>query len=325
MIVFVASLAATAGVTASVLPFLRRRLLDRPNARSSHASPTPRGGGVAVLAGIVVAQCVSATLGRPGPVEVIVPALFLGAVGLVDDFRSLGGLLRLLMQFGASAVLVIWIGAVSTGFGLGTVAAVVAVVACAGYVNAFNFMDGINGISGLNAAVCGAWFAFLGHDQHQPGLVVLGLAVAGAGLGFLPFNAPSARLFLGDVGSYGLGLLIAGMAVMAYQGGASLLFTIAPTLVYIADTGWVLVKRTVAQSPLMEAHREHVYQRLVDVLGWSHVQAAGLTAILAAALCVLAWAARSTGLVVPVSIVGAVLVGLYLTAPAAARARTSTP
>lgn len=323
MIGFVVSLAATAGITAAVLPALRQWLLDHPNGRSSHTSPTPRGGGLAVLGGIVLALSGSAATGRNAPVEVILPALFLGAVGLVDDLKSVSGLVRLVFQFGAATVMVGWVLTDPERPELGAFGVVCAVVACVAYVNAFNFMDGVNGISGLNAVVCGAWFAFLGHDLRQPELLVLGLALAGASLGFLPFNVPTARLFLGDVGSYGLGLLIAGMAVVAYVDGASLFLVLAPTLVYVADTGWALIKRAIGRRPLLEAHREHVYQRLVDALGWSHVRAAGLTATLALAMCGLAWTAYRTGLGVPVVVAGAILVGFYLGAPAAHRTRTN--
>lgn len=325
MIGFVVSLAATAGITASVLPVLRQWLPDHPNNRSSHVSPKPRGGGLAVLGGVILGVSASAATGGHVAIDVIVPALILGAIGLVDDLKSLGGLVRLVFQFGAVIVMVGWVLTDQLHPQFGAVVVIAVVVVCVGYVNAFNFMDGVNGISGLNATVCGAWFAFLGHDLHQQELVVLGLVVAGASLGFLPFNAPSAQLFLGDVGSYGLGLLIAGMAVVAYVEGASLSLVLAPALVYVADTGWVLIKRAAGGRPLMEAHREHVYQRLVDALGWSHVRAAGFTAALALAMCCLAWTRFRTGLGVPVFLTGAILLGLYLAAPAVHRTRTNTP
>ena len=153
-----------------------------------------------------------------------------------------------------------------------------------GYVNAFNFMDGINGISAMSAAVAGGWYAWLGLDTSTPSLVVLGLALAGAAIGFLPWNLPRARVFLGDVGSYGVGMLIAGLAVMAMASGGSILEAVAPLVVYIADTAWALLKRIWRGDSWHQAHREHVYQRLVDA-GWPHAGAATLVAAFALIAC----------------------------------------
>jgi len=152
------------------------------------------------------------------------------------------------------------------------------------FVNAFNFMDGINGISAMTAAVAGAWWWWIGLTEGSSALGLLGAIQFGAALGFLPWNAPKARVFLGDVGSYGLGLLIVGMSALAWLGGIDWLMAIAPLVIYYADTGWVLFKRCHGGRPLVEAHREHVYQRLVDD-GWPHMVAAGLCASATAIVC----------------------------------------
>jgi UDP-N-acetylmuramyl pentapeptide phosphotransferase/UDP-N-acetylglucosamine-1-phosphate transferase len=187
-------------------------------------------------------------------------------------------------------------------------------------------MDGINGITALNAAVAGGWYAWLGNHYALPGLATLGLAVVGSSLGFLPWNAPEARIFLGDVGSYALGLLLGGMAVVAWSSGVPLLLCIAPFTFYLVDTAWVLVKRATGHRPLTEAHREHVYQRLVDG-GWTHLAAAGLTAVGAGASCVVSaiWDERPlAALLLTAALVLAYLVtpGVTTGRPAQARVRS---
>jgi UDP-N-acetylmuramyl pentapeptide phosphotransferase/UDP-N-acetylglucosamine-1-phosphate transferase len=218
---------------------------------------------------------------------VLAAALVLGTVGLVDDVRSLRAGLRLAAQgsvaLAASAAVVWWEGDAGLW---APVFVAVATVATVSYVNAFNFMDGVNGISAFNAVICGGWLAWLGHEYRVAVLLLVGLALAGAALGFLPWNA-SSRIFLGDVGSYGVGGLIAVACVLGWGAGVPGPLVVAPTLVYLADTGWVIVKRARAGQPLTEAHRGHVYQRLV-LQGWAWWAAAGWSAAFAAAICGLA-------------------------------------
>jgi len=286
MIALAVSLVVTAGGVALLLPALHRaRVMDVPNARSSHSHPVPRGGGVAVVLGIVAAAAATAVRGTPVPWLLVAAALGLAALGLVDDVRSLGSRVRIVVQVLTAAGVVSWAMSTFGGSGLPTTLFIgVGTIGLVGYVNAFNFMDGINGISALNAAVAGGWYVWLGNHYALPGLATLGLAVVGSSLGFLPWNAPEARIFLGDVGSYALGLLLGGMAVVAWSSGVPLLLCIAPFTLYLTDTAWVLVKRATGHRPLAEAHREHVYQRLVDG-GWTHLSAAALTAAVAVASC----------------------------------------
>jgi UDP-GlcNAc:undecaprenyl-phosphate GlcNAc-1-phosphate transferase len=282
------ALGTALGLTGLLVPVLRRAgLYDAPNDRSMHATPTPRGGGMAVLLAVVLATVAE---GEGDVVHVgvlVVTALMLGMVGLVDDVRSLAPALRLTAQgivaLTASLVVARLVGDAglwAPGF---VIAAAVAAVA---YVNAFNFMDGINGISALNAAVCGGWLAWLGHGHDVTALVLVGSALAGAALGFLPWNA-SSRVFLGDVGSYGVGALVASASVLGWGAGIPASLVVAPTLLYFADTGWVILKRGWAGEPLTQAHRSHVYQRLVR-RGWPHWASAGWSAALATVMCLLA-------------------------------------
>ena len=295
---FVVALVAT-GVA---IPLLRRaRVLDVPNHRSSHIDVTPRGGGIGVVAGVAAGVLLG---GIDHDVVVVLSGAAVAAlVGLVDDLRGLGAMTRLAAQVLLAAVVALLLLARRDEavylLVLGGAAAVVWLVGC---LNAFNFMDGINGISGLSALVAGGWYAWLGHDLSYDALQVAGLALAGAALGFLPWNAFRARVFLGDVGSYGLGFGIGGLALVALLAGASWLEALAPLAIYLADTAWTLADRVRRGETWHEAHREHVYQRLV-IAGWSHQATALLVAGLALLVCVLAgWAA------LPIAAVGTLVV-----------------
>jgi UDP-N-acetylmuramyl pentapeptide phosphotransferase/UDP-N-acetylglucosamine-1-phosphate transferase len=295
MLPFLVGLGVGVVATGASIPLLARLgMWDVANTRSSHSGAIARGGGLGVIAGVaagvaagVVAGDLDAT--RAGWVAAVW-ILVMAAIGLTDDLRGMPVLPRLLAQLivatVAAAVLV-----ESTARGWATVVPlVVGAVWLVSYVNAFNFMDGINGISALSAAVAGGWYAWLGDRLDSPLLVVLGLAVAGASLGFLPWNLPRARVFLGDVGSYGVGGAIAMMALVAWLDDSGAARALAPLAVYLADTGLVLVKRAARGQRLVTAHRDHVYQRLVDN-GWSHtvvaVVAAGAAGVISVGVAAL--------------------------------------
>lgn len=264
------------------VPALRKaQFMDLPNHRSSHTRPVPRGGGVAVVLSLCLVAALVAERGAE-LTALLVITLVLGAVGFVDDLRSLPSGVRFAAQVLAGVCLasvLLAVGSVTWWW------LPVLVVAIAGYVNAFNFMDGVNGISALAAAVVGGWWAWAGHDQDHELLFVLGLVLAGGALGFLPWNAPRAKVFLGDVGSYGIGVFIVGLSAIALTSGLPWQWALAPLVVYGADTGWVLMKRQRGGRSLTEAHREHVYQRLVDG-GWSHFASASLCAGAGALVCI---------------------------------------
>lgn len=276
-------LALSFALVGALVPLLRRaQFLDMPNHRSSHAAPIPRGGGLAVMATIAVGVWLADDFDAW---PVVIAAMLLAVVGLIDDVRPMPGTIRLLAQVAAALSICAWAAMSSEAASWARL--VVVVVVIVGFVNAFNFMDGVNGISGLTTTVVGAYWAITGMRHDLEWASALGLVLGGAALGFLPWNAPKARIFLGDVGSYGLGLLIGAISAIAWTQGVPWLLAIAPLAVYGADTGWVLVKRVRGGRPLMEAHREHVYQRMVDG-GWPHLRAASLCAVAVALTCVAA-------------------------------------
>lgn len=264
-----AALTTTALAPAAMRALRRLDVVDVPNHRSSHQQPTLRGGGVAVLAGVLLTAVVATALGADLPWTPLVGAVLLSLLGLADDLRGVGPITRFVAQAFVGAAVGSLLGDHLTAL-LGAVAVPV-------LVNAVNFMDGINGITGLTLA---AWGAVVVVVAQAPATALLAALALGGALGFLPWNLPRARMFLGDSGSYLFGGLAA-MALLTEQSGAGgwwWLLLLAPFVPYLADTGSTLVRRAARGERLTEAHREHLYQRLSRRPAWSHARVAGLWA-----------------------------------------------
>jgi UDP-GlcNAc:undecaprenyl-phosphate/decaprenyl-phosphate GlcNAc-1-phosphate transferase len=298
-----------------LIPLLRRAAVDVPNARSSHSVPTPRGGGAPVAAGLVAAALL--IHGTTAVMFAVAVAAF-AIIGLADDLSGLPAGRRLGMQglvsLGVAGVLV---GRAGLPPAVMAASAVMLAVWLTGFVNAFNFMDGVNGISAAHALVGGAYYAWLGWVRPDTFGTVAGAAVAAGALAFLPWNAVRARVFLGDVGSYGLGVALALLAAQAIMRHIPPEAALAPLVLYLADTGWTLQRRIRARERILEAHRTHTYQRLCDV-GWSHQRVTAATAAVTAAIC-LAGTASLTGhpaLRAGADLAAALLLAAYLLSPA---------
>ncbi|MFN2607542.1 MAG: glycosyltransferase family 4 protein [Acidimicrobiales bacterium] len=312
------ALAVAATGTPLTMRTLRRlQAVDVPNARSSHDRPTLRGGGLAPAVAVMVALGVwSGGAGRPR-VGVLAAVAVFGAIGLVEDLAGLPLAARFGLQVvGAAAALagllgglggaVAWRVAFTTGCLLWLVS----------FVNAFNFMDGIDGLSVAQAAVAGGSWYVVGRVDHAPLLAAGGLIVAAAAVGFAPFNAPRARVFLGDVGSYALGGALAALAVVGVRAGVRPEAVLAPLALYGADTGSTLVRRVATGQAWYLPHRDHAYQRLVRG-GWSHARTT-LTVAAWLAACSAAGAATlraSTGPRVVADAVVVALLAAYLALP----------
>jgi len=291
---------------------LRQGVVDVPNHRSSHSVPTPRGGGLACLTGVAVALVVAQLLSHRVPWVLIGGAVVLAAVGFADDHGGLSAFFRLAAQVAVGAVM-----GHSVGGGWWFLVAMLVVPVS---VNGINFMDGINGITSLNIGAWGLTALVVGSSHSLVGLQVIGAVTAGAALGFLPWNAPNAKLFLGDVGSYLLGGLVSAGILLGAAQGAPISLLLAPLLLYVVDTGTVLAKRLVRGDALFEAHREHVYQRLVSDAGLPHIVVAILVVGLGVAVT-LAWAFLGIALAVAVTVT---VVGAYLGSTRLLHAREST-
>ena len=285
-----AALASWALVGAVRRLALRRGVLDVPNERSSHTTPTPRGGGLALAVCAAGAWALALAAGAP-PRLVLglgLPALAVAALGGADDVRPLGAGVRLAVQVAAAAVAVwalgAW-GAVAVPGGgvvhLGAAGGVVAGLWVVGLTNVYNFMDGIDGIAGLQGAVAGAAWAAAG--ALGGGLVVgwTGAALGGAALGFLVHNWAPARVFMGDVGSAFLGFTFAALALVGDDLRVPLA-ALAFVWPFAFDGAYTLARRLARGENVFAAHRSHVYQRLV-VAGASHRAVAALYGGLAVA------------------------------------------
>lgn len=284
LVAFAVTLAACPVVLAGLHRF---RVIDDPNWRSSHSAATPRGGGIAIALGATVALAFGNGLDTSLRVGLLVLALGFGAVGLADDLtRGTAPRLRLAAILAVTAVALVWLQPVA---GRSTVGAVIGIGLCLGwvasYVNAFNFMDGINGISAGQVLVVAGQVTVASLVADEPGLATAGAIAAAGALAFLPFNFPRARMFLGDVGSYLLGALVAGLVIAAVKAGIPVEAAAAGAVLYATDTFVTLVRRVRRGEVWHEAHREHVYQRLTDT-GLGHVAVTGIVTGMAA-LCAL--------------------------------------
>ncbi len=271
----IALLGASAALSALLLralqPLLARYALARPNARSSHRRPTPQGGGIAVIAATLLVA-LGAALGAPQAVAeparmatLLAACVALAGLGAVDDIRPLPVWPRLLLQAAAVLVamaalpplrLVPWLplwGERALLF-----------LAMLWFVNLVNFMDGIDWITVAETVPLTAALALCGLIGVLPGEVALvALALCGAMIGFAPFNRPVARIFLGDVGSLPIGLLLAWMLASLAAHGHLAAALLMP-LYYLADATVTLSRRLIAGEAVFEAHRGHFYQRALD-------------------------------------------------------------
>lgn len=262
-------------------------VLDTPSDRSAHTVAVPRGGGLAVVAAAAAGLLLHLLLDQPAAL-LLAPLLLFALIGLMEDLHGVSVAGRLVLQLGAggaAALLLLPAGLPATA---ATATMAVLVVATAvwltGYVNAFNFMDGVNGISVVHTALAGIVYLVVGVQHGVPVLAAAGPVAAAAAVTFLPWNAGRARIFLGDVGSYGLGGLLGALAAYALLAGVPPEAALAPLALYLADTGWTLVRRCYRGEQWHRAHRTHTYQRLAD-LGWSHQRVTAVTALLSAAVC----------------------------------------
>lgn len=237
---------------------VRRRLFDHPGERRSHRLATPRGGGIAIVAAMLVAV-VALAWAAPGSTRLLVAIgaglCMVAGVGWADDHRPLSPWIRLFAQAIASLLLGWAVTDAGGGVALGVMTSVLALV----LVNIWNFMDGIDGIAVTQCmlvAVAYAWVA-------EGGTQLLALALVGACLGFLPFNFPRARIFLGDVGSGALGYLLAalvGWILVRDANPGRFLALMLPLTAFGIDATLTLAARVIKRERWWLPHAQHAYQ-----------------------------------------------------------------
>jgi len=240
------------------------KVQDIPNERSLHSTPVPRIGGVGLTAGVLsgwVLQFNSLTW------WLVLPLIALFVVSMLDDMYGLPVRHRFSVQFIAAVILV-------GGAGLfghqGVVVATLVVLLTVWMTNLYNFMDGSDGLAGGMGLFGFGIYALAAWMNHNEVLAMLNLCIAATALGFLYFNFPPAKLFMGDAGSIPLGFLAAAMGLVGWQQGSwGAWFPLLVFSPFIVDASVTLVKRSLRGVKVTEAHREHYYQRAIQ-MGWSH-------------------------------------------------------
>ena len=267
----------------------RSNILDEVTHRSSHEIPVPRTGGLAILAGMlvsfVVMSLVAGSFSAPSLIALGSVAI-IAAVSFIDDVITIPSIPRLLAHFAVAG------GAIKLlGLELTTIALpyftihmppwaglIVATLFVAGFINFFNFMDGINGISVAQGLFGGVGIAIILRLGGSYNSVLIALGLAGACVGFAPFNFPKARMFMGDSGSTILGYVLAMLTLIgARRTNMPWVAYVLPLGIFIYDAMFTLIKRILRRENFLKAHREHHYQLLIRC-GWSHVQVTSLQA-----------------------------------------------
>ena len=262
-----------AGLIVLLMPWLRAYVLARPNARSSHRDPIPEGGGAAVVLATLAIAWAAAVISGMYPqatgsefLALTVAVILLAVVGAIDDVRHLSPLPRLLLQCLAVGIVIAalpqdlrvvpmlpwWIERACL------------LVGAVWFVNLTNFMDGVDWMTVAETVpITGAIVLFGLLDVVSALPTLIALALLGAILGFAPFNKPVAKLFLGDVGSLPIGLLLAWLLLRVAASGYPAAAIILP-LYYISDATLTLCRRLAAGERVWQAHRSHFYQRALD-------------------------------------------------------------
>ena len=288
----VAFLASLVFVPLLVRFAIGRNLLDVPNARSSHEIPTPRLGGLAVIAGAWAAAPLTG-----GGLWILAAATLAGLVGFLDDLVTLRFPFKGAGQAGVAVALLFLLPPpmLDEAGALWPVALLFGVLWLVAVVNAYNFMDGIDGIVGgtaiLNALFLAALVGPLAQAVGGAGLAALGAATAG----FLVWNLSPARIFLGDSGSHFVGFYLGAVALYTEPIGGSgyVAFAVAAVVFtpFLFDTALTLARRTRAGKNVFDAHREHIYQRITpdpakhrqaSIVYYALAAVSGLAALLAA-------------------------------------------
>lgn len=274
LLVFSLSAIFTAGLRAYALS---KKLLDIPNERSSHVIPTPRGGGLAFVILFFIGLIACYHLGLMPEqifIGILLPCFCIAAIGFVDDRKGLSAKVRLIGHLGSSLFAVIILGRIpSLPLGVFVISStlilfIFSVFYLAWLLNLFNFMDGIDGLAAMEAITISAGMAFLCfiHGQLLEAylLFYLGAVVAG----FLVWNFPPAKIFMGDVGSGFLGISLGLFSLLASQNNPQSLYAWLVLLgVFVVDATYTLIERFIKGEKIWEAHRSHAYQYAAHYYG----------------------------------------------------------
>lgn len=247
----------------------KRTILDFPNERSSHESPVPRGGGIVFIFIFYVAIFTSYALGQLDKklFLALIPGLVLAAVGFIDDYKSLTPALRMLFQLSCAGVSLYFLGGAKSPFSdnpslLWTVIALIGVI---WFINLFNFLDGSDGYASMEAISISLGISFFSNSNT---LLFLAIAV----VGFLYWNWPKAKVFMGDTGSITLGFILAITGIYLNNCNSLNISTfLLLTMLFWFDATVTIIRRIINREKLSMAHNKHIYQRAI-LGGYSHLK-----------------------------------------------------
>lgn len=248
---------------------LRKNIIDRPNERSSHSVPTPRGGGVAVVASYLTALAVcmfNDILPLQTGFSLIGAGFAVALLGFLDDHGHISSLLRLALHFLIAVGVVLSFGGFAevvafNGLALGVAANIIAVLFLVWLLNLYNFMDGINGLASVEAITATLSMAIIYLASAQPVNAPVLVLLAASVFGFLLWNFPRAKIFMGDACSGFLGLVLGIFALIALKADLALFCAWLICLgVFIVDATFTLVRRVLSGHKMYDAHRSHTYQ-----------------------------------------------------------------
>ena len=268
---------------------IHRSVIDVPNERSSHDVPTPRGGGLSVAVVFTQVLVLLFVLGRIHKEFLVALAgggAFVAAIGFWDDHTDLSKTLRLIMQLGAAIWAVMWLGGApalplgSQGVQLGLLGSLIGVISIVWMINLFNFMDGIDAIASIETITVSIGAAIILFAAGNTPLTYVLLALAAATTGFLIWNWPPARIFMGDGGSSYIGFALATLAIAtSHAGGINLWSWLILLAVFVVDATVTLLVRMLRRERWLEAHRTHAYQNAARAVG-NHLPVSLLTGVI---------------------------------------------
>jgi UDP-N-acetylmuramyl pentapeptide phosphotransferase/UDP-N-acetylglucosamine-1-phosphate transferase len=313
-------LTAAAVLSASLIvalgPWLARYAVAKPNARSSHKIPTPQGGGIAIVGTTIAVSGIlffstAARASAMSPTLLFCAVLLMAGIGVMADKRPISPALRLVLQIFAVAIA---LTALPPDVRVLPILPswserILLAIAVLWFVNLVNFMDGLDWMTVVETvpiAAALAAFGYLGVFPWQE--TVISLALCGATLGFAFFNRPVAKLFLGDVGSLPIGLVLGWLLIVLAGNGARTAAVLLP-LYYVADSTITLLRRAANGEPVWQAHRSHFYQRATE-RGFSVVEVVARVFLLNLVLCSLAVATLLSSN--NTTVIGAIVIGIIL-------------
>ena len=287
--------------TVLVIPWIKKAsysigLLDHPETRKVHTSPTPRLGGIGIYFGFVIASLLLVPIDTQ-LLTIITGATFILALGIWDDIKSINPFLKLGCQLAIATstyyfgISIHWISSPDGGFiFLQWLSGPLTIMWIVGLINAINLLDGLDGLAGGISAISATILAIVAIQNQQYIVAILMLALLGSCLGFLKFNFSNAQVFMGDSGSMFLGYILACVSVIGVLKSTVTFALLIPILIFavpISDTLFSIIRRIRKKQPLFKADNGHYHHRLLD-LGLTSKQITLLSYIISALLGILA-------------------------------------